>query len=77
MSPKQVLDAIKTSVKVNATFLDKVVIVLSGRVEAEHKQSIKNFMSWLKLHEYQDNVVVVYTKCEGMDAGDQLEQLTG
>ena len=34
-------------------------------------------MSWLKLHEYQDNVVVVYTKCEGMDAGDQLEQLTG
>ena len=77
LTPIQVLDAIKSSVRVNATFIDKVVICLSGRIEKEHQMSIKNFMNWLKLRDYQNNVILVYTKCEGMDAGEKLEHLSG
>ena len=66
MSPSEVLEALKTSVKVNASHIDKVFIVLSGRIEKGHEDAIKEIFKWLKLHKYDENVVMVYTKCENM-----------
>ena len=76
MSPRDVLEAIKGSVKVNASYIDKVIIVCSGRIEKGHLDSIKEIMKWLKLENYQDNVALVYTKCENMNQGKKLTELS-
>ena len=76
MSPRDVLEAIKGSVKVNASYIDKVIIVCSGRIEKGHLDSIKEIMKWLKLEKYQDNVVLVYTKCENMTQSKKEVELS-
>ena len=75
MSPHDVLDAIKGSVKVNASFIDKVIIVCSGRIEKGHLDSINEIMKWLKLENFQDNVALVYTKCENMTQSKKMIEL--
>ena len=76
MTPRAVLEAIKGSVKVNASYIDKVIIVCSGRIEKGHLDSIKEIMKWLKLENYQDNVALVYTKCESMTQGKKSTELS-
>ena len=77
MSTREVLDAVKASVKVNATVIDKVVIVLSGRVEKGHEDSIKDVMKWLKLHQFSENISLLYTKCEDMTPSEKYDEIVG
>ena len=75
MSTTEVLDSIKGSVKVNATEIDKVVIILSGRVEKGHEESIGDILGWLKMDKYPENLCLMYTKCEDMSDNDQYTTL--
>ena len=76
MSVTEVLDTIRTSVQVNATDIDKIVLVLSGRVERGHKDSVKKAMEWLKLKDYPENVCLVYTKCEDLSPTEKYTELS-
>jgi len=75
LSASQVLDAIKSSVKVNCTSLDKVVIVCSGRIEGKHTAAILQFMDWLNYSSYRDKFVFVYNKCDGQTLGTKTANL--
>ena len=76
MSVTEVLDAIRTSVQENATEIDKIFLVLSGRVERGHKESVKKAMEWLQLKDYPENVCLVYTKCEDLTPTERYTELS-
>ena len=75
LSTNQVLALVKNSVKVNLTHLDKVVICCSGRLEADHKKSIKQFMEWLKYNDNKRNFVFFYTKTDGLTEEEKQRNL--
>ena len=71
LSPKEVYRLIKEQITSNTATLHKVVIVTSGRIEAQHKESIEQVLKWLK---YEPSSGVwgpsasfhfVYTKMDG------------
>ena len=57
-------EAIKSSVKVSLTYVDKVVVVCSGRIEGAHADSINKFLQWLSFSRYKDMFVFVYNKAD-------------
>jgi hypothetical protein len=75
MSSTDVLDVIKASIKVNLTYVDKVVIVCSGRIERAHSDSIKQFMKWLSFTEYMDKFVFVYNKADTQSLETRVSNL--
>ena len=77
-TPKQVLDVIKSSVKVNLCHIDKVVVVCSGRVESHHVQAISQFMKWLHYKKHRNQFVFVYNKADHCDSEEEkAENVTG
>ena len=44
LSPDQVYNVVKDSVKANMVYIDKVVIKCYGRIQKDHKDSIGKFM---------------------------------
>ena len=56
-------------------YIDKVVIVCSGRIERPHVEAIKQFMRWLSYSEYKDNFVLIYNKSDLLSAQRKMENL--
>ena len=77
MSPSQVLAAIQSSVRVNLSYIDKLVVVCSGRLEQGHVDSIKQFLSWLNYEKYRRKFVFVYNKADQMSLADRQNNLLG
>ena len=75
MLGSDVLEAIKASVKVNLAYIDKVVIVCSGRIEKPHSDSIKKFLKWLSFSEYKDNFVFIYNKADQQSSHESVANL--
>ena len=75
MSATDVFNAIKGSVKVNLTYIDKVVIVCSGRIEKPHSDSIKQFMRWLHFEDFKGQFVFVYNKSDPLSLEEKTNNL--
>ena len=77
MSKTDVYNVIKSSVKVNLAYIDKVVIVCSGRIEGAHVEAIKQFMDWLsyKNEKYKKNFCFIYNKSDGLSEGEKMTNL--
>ena len=70
LSSKEVYRLIKEQITSNTATLHKVVIVTSGRIEAQHKESIEQVMKWLKydaaaMTGSSVSFFFVYTKMDG------------
>jgi GTP-binding protein EngB required for normal cell division len=77
-TPKQVLDVIKSSVKVNLCHIDKVVVVCSGRIESHHVQAIQQFLKWLQYKKHRNQFVFIYNKADHCDSEEQrVENVAG
>ena len=76
MTKEQVFGYIKDKLKVNLLHIDRVVIMCSGRLEDDHQTEIKNFLTWLKYKEYRTNFLIIYNKCDGMEEGKRLINLS-
>ena len=75
MSSRQVLQLIKDSVKINLAYIDKVVIVCSGRIEGAHVEAIKQFMKWLQFEKYKQKFVFIYNKSDGLSEAKKVNNL--
>ena len=76
-TPKQVLEVIKSSVKVNLCHVDKVVIVCSGRIETHHVQAVRQFMKWLQYKNHRNQFIFIYNKADHCDSEEQKVENTG
>ena len=77
-TPKQVLDVIKSSVKVNVCHIDKVVVVCSGRIEGQHAAAVQQFMKWLQYKKNRNQFVFVYNKADHCDSEEEkMENVKG
>jgi len=76
LSSDQVLEAIKSSVKINLVKIDKVIIVCAGRIELAHQQAIQQFMEWLQFRDYKDNFVLIYNKSDLLSQAQKMENLS-
>ena len=75
MSSTEVLEVIKSSVKINVTYIDKVIIVCSGRIERAHVEAIQQFMGWLSYEKYQQKFVLIHNKSDGLSEREKLENI--
>ena len=75
MSSNEVLEVIKSSVKVNMAYIDKVIIVCSARIEGAHVEAIQQFMSWLSYEKYKQKFVLIYNKSDGLSEAEKLENI--
>ena len=75
LSPDQVYNVVKDSVKANMVYIDKVVIKCYGRIQKDHRDSIGKFMEWLRYTNYKTNFVFVYNKQEGIPTAERSQHL--
>ena len=75
MSKKQVFELIKDKVKVNVAYVDKVIIICSGRIEAVQVEAIKQCMEWLQYKSYKTNFSFIYNKSDQCDDVEKVENL--
>jgi len=66
MSSSEVLGLIKEKVSQNFMYIDRVVVICSGRIEAVHSDAIKQILKWLRYgtFTYQANFTFVYNKAD-------------
>jgi len=76
MTGAEVLSLIKNSVKINTAYIDKVVIVCSGRIENTHVQAIKQVMQWLQFKSYTQKFVFIYNKSDGLTRAEKMINVT-
>ena len=69
------LSVIKNSVRTNLSYIDKVIVVCSGRIEMKHQQAIQKFLKWLQYSDYKENFVFVYNKSDGLSEATKLTNL--
>ena len=72
MSSTEVLQVIKSSVKINMAYIDKVIIVCSGRIEGAHVEAIQQFMGWLSYEKYKQKFVLIHNKSDGLSEAEKL-----
>ena len=77
MSPADVLEAIKSGVRVNLTHIDKVVVVCAGRLEKAHTDSIQAFLGWLSFTKHRDKFVFIYNKSDMLSSAEKQLNLLG
>ena len=75
LTSAQVLSLVRNSVKVNLAHLDKVIVCCSGRLEAEHKNSIKQFMDWLDYKNNKEHFGFFSTKSDTMTEDQKQHSL--
>ena len=76
MQKNEVFNLIKDKLRISLLHIDRVVIVCSGRLEKNHQIEIKQFMKWLRYKEYVTNFALIYNKCDGMEEGKALKNLS-
>merc|ERR1719341_2723419 len=62
-------------VKLNLNYLDKVVVVCSGRIEGVHARAIKQLLHWLKYPKYKDRFMFIYNKTERLNQTEKAFNL--
>jgi GTP-binding protein EngB required for normal cell division len=72
LPPSEVLNLVKSYIKANVVFVDKVVFVCDGRIGAEQAAAMKNFMAWLKYKDNKQSFVFVYNKVENHSEDERL-----
>ena len=75
MSAKEVLEIIKNSVKTNLSYIDKVIIVCSGRIEGTHQKAIRQFMDWLQFQKFKEKFVFIHNKSEALTEAQKIENI--
>merc|ERR1712136_618009 len=75
LDSNQVFQLIKDKVQTDFVHIDKVIICCSERLEKVHKDSINQFLTWLKYKKYKNHFCFFYTKTDGLDAAAKLENL--
>lgn len=76
MSESEVYDAVKDKLQTNLVYIDRVVIVCSNRLEMAHQEAIKKYLEWLDYANNKQNFCFIYNKCDGMDEGSRLANLS-
>ena len=76
ISAKQLFDTLTSTVKANITYIDKVVVICSGRIENVQVNAIKQCMKWLSYNNHKDKFCFIYNKSDGLNATERLENLT-
>jgi len=76
MTGTEVLSLIKNSVKINFAYIDKVVIICSGRIENTHVQAIRQVMEWLQFKSYTQKFVFIYNKSDGLTRAEKMINVT-
>jgi hypothetical protein len=71
----EVYDMISKSVNTRMAYIDKVIIVCSGRIEKTKADAIKKFMRWMEYPTHKKNFVFVYNKCDGMSDAEREHSL--
>ena len=71
----EVYDMISKSVSTKMAYIDKVIIVCSGRIEKTTADAIKQFMRWMEYPTHKKNFVFVYNKCDGMSDAEREHSL--
>ncbi|CAE7798327.1 ileS, partial [Symbiodinium sp. CCMP2456] len=64
ISASMVLELIKSSLRVNFAYIDQVVVICSGRIEAIHTENIKQILEWLRYKDYKYSFTFVYNKAD-------------
>ena len=67
MRANDVYEVIKSSVKVNVAFLDKVIVVYAGRMGEEQVKAITQYMDWLDFKTNAEKFVFIYNKSENLN----------
>ena len=75
LSEKQLFETIKSSVQSNITYIDKVLIICSGRIESVQVKAIKQCMNWLSYNDHKENFCFIYNKCDELKETEKLENL--
>ena len=76
MRANDVYEVIKSSVKVNVAFLDKVIVVYAGRMGEEQVKAITQYMDWLDFKKYAEKFVFIYNKSEDLNDFQKLKNVT-
>jgi hypothetical protein len=66
---------IKSSVKINMAYIDKVIVICSGRIEGAHVKAIQRFMSWLSYEKYKQKFVLIYNKSDRDSEAEKVENI--
>lgn len=66
LPPAALVTLIKDKLKGNMTYIDRVVIVCSGRIELGHQESIKQFMQWMNFERHAANFTFIYNKADAL-----------
>jgi len=75
LSASEVHNAIQSSVKTHVTYIDKVVMVCSGRIEPPMVLAMKKMMKWLRYEKYKKNFVFIYNKSDSLSDFEKEESL--
>ena len=75
LSEKQLFEITKSSIQSNVTYIDKVLIICSGRIENVQVKAIKQCMNWLSYNNHKENFCFIYNKCDELKETEKLENL--
>lgn len=75
LTSSEVLSLIKQKIKLAATSIDAVVVLVAGRIEGEHQRAIQQALDWLQFKHYPANFTFLYNKSERLDESGKLEAL--
>ena len=75
MTREEVFKIIKDRVEVNVAYVDKVIIVCSGRIEREQVEAIKQCMEWLQFKDFKQNFSFIYNKSEQLTDAEKDDNL--
>jgi len=68
-------ELIQQKLKGNFAYIDRVVIVCSGRIERGHQEAIHQFMKWLSFDQYAANFTFIYNKADTVDEEEREQDL--
>ena len=68
ISPGAVCSLVKDYIKTNIGYIDKLVILVSGRIERQHAESIRQILTWLNFYKQpqgrRGNYLFIYNKAD-------------
>lgn len=71
----EIYNMIKTNIELNLAKINKVVIVCSGRIEKQHADMIKKFMTWLQYNKNKKRFCFIYNKSDQLTEQEKVENL--
>lgn len=75
IGPEEVLKIVKNYIQSNVLYIDKVVILCSGRIENGQACAIKDLMTWLDYTNHKADFVFVYNKAEDLTEPQRLQRI--